>query len=244
MFVNWKELLLKNNCWGLIEFMKKNIALILASGTGSRSGLDIPKQFYEIAGKTLLEYSISVFKNHPLIDEIVVVSHPDYIEQTKSLVGEHLVVVGGESRQESSYNGVFVLSCLDDDNVLIHDAVRAFITPEIISNCIEGLNKHQAVCVATDTADTVLEVDNNGKIIAVPERKKLRLAQTPQCFKFGLIKKAHKLAKEQNITVTDDCGLILANNLAEIYVVEGSSRNKKITYPEDLKFAQWLVEND
>lgn len=221
----------------------KNIALILASGTGSRSGLDIPKQFYEIGGKTLLEYSISAFEKVSLIDEIIVVANPDFVEKTKKLAGNYRVIVGGETRQESSYNGVMSIDKDYDANVLIHDAVRAFVTPEIISTCIEALNKHKAVCVAAETSDTILEVNSEGKIISVPNRKSLKLAQTPQCFRLGLIKKAHTLAKEQNITVTDDCGLVLANNLADIYVVNGSSTNKKITYPEDLKFAQWLIES-
>lgn len=221
----------------------KNIALILASGTGSRSGLDIPKQFYEIGGKTLLEYSISAFEKVSLIDEIIVVANPDFVEKTKKLAGNHRVIIGGETRQESSYNGIMSIDMDDDANILIHDAVRAFVTPEIISACIEALHKHNAVCVATETSDTILEVNSEGKILTVPNRKSLKLAQTPQCFKLDLIKKAHTLAKEQNITVTDDCGLVLANNLADIYVVNGSSANKKITYPEDLKFAQWLLED-
>lgn len=221
----------------------KNIALILASGTGERSGLEKPKQFFEIGGKTLLEHSINAFSTHKQIDEIITVAHPDFLEQTKKITGERRVIVGGLTRQESSYNGVFAIDDSDQTNILIHDAVRAFLTHDIISACIEGLKSYQAVCTATETSDTILETNENGKITNVPNRKYLRLAQTPQCFKLGLIKKAHKLALEQNLTVTDDCGLILANNLAEIHIVQGSPSNKKITYPEDLKFAQWLFEN-
>ena len=222
----------------------KNIALILASGTGERSGLNQPKQFFKIGGKTLLEYSIEAFATHPKINEIIIVANPNFLEETKKLSGTHTVISGGATRQESSYNGVFAIKENENPNILIHDAVRAFITHDIISACIEGLETHQAVCSATETSDTILEVDNNGKIINVPNRKTLKLAQTPQCFKLNLIKKAHTLAKEQNISVTDDCGLILANNLADIFIVKGSSTNKKITYPEDLKFAQWLFENN
>ena len=223
----------------------KNIALILASGTGERSGLNQPKQFFKVNGKTLLEHSINAFETHSLINEIIIVANPDFIEETKKISGTHTVISGGKTRQESSYNGVFAINSNNAvTNILIHDAVRAFITQDIITACIEGLKTHKAVCTATETPDTILEVDNNGKIITVPERKTLRIAQTPQCFKLDVIKKAHILAKEQNISVTDDCGLILTNNLTDIYVVQGSSSNKKITYPEDLKFAQWLFENN
>lgn len=222
----------------------KNIALILASGTGERSGLNQPKQFYNVGGKTLLEHAVSAFDGHSEIDEIVVVSHPDFMERTTEIIHGYKkvsrVITGGATRQESSYNGVFAID--EADNVLIHDAVRAFVSQEIISECIEGLNEHNAVCTATETPDTILEVDAAGKITGVPCRKNLRCAQTPQCFKLDLIKQAHQLAREKKQTVTDDCGLILANNLAEIYIVKGSPENRKITYPEDLEFAQWIYK--
>lgn len=222
----------------------RNVALILASGTGSRSGLNQPKQFFEVGGKTLLEHSVAAFETHALIDEIIVVSHPEFMERTQTLTSGFkkvsAVIAGGETRQESSYNGVFAIK--NCENVLIHDAVRAFVSQEIISACIEGLNPNEAVCTATETSDTILEVNENGKIIAVPQRKFLRCAQTPQCFKLDLIKHAHELARKQKQSVTDDCGLILANKLAEIYIVNGSSSNRKITYPEDLDFAQWIYK--
>ena len=173
-------------------------------------------------------------------------SHPDFLDKTTALTHSFKkvsqVITGGQTRQESSYNGVFAIE--NSENVLIHDAVRAFVTEEIISACIEGLKKHAAVCAATETPDTILEVDESGKIISVPQRKFLRCAQTPQCFKLDLIKQAHELARQKAQTVTDDCGLILANNLADIYIVKGSSKNRKITYPEDLDFAQWVYINN
>lgn len=222
----------------------KNIALILASGNGERSGLNQPKQFFKVGGKTLLEHSVETFDKHSGIDGIIVVSHPDFLEKTEKLVNRYRkvlkVIAGGATRQESSYNGVFAIN--DAENVLIHDAVRAFVTEEIISSCLEGLNNHKAVCTAIETSDTILEVDTNGRIVSVPQRKTLRSAQTPQCFKLDLIKHAHELATQKGLTVTDDCGLILANSLAEIYVVQGDTKNRKITYPEDLEFAQWIYD--
>ena len=223
----------------------KNLALILASGTGERSGLNQPKQFFEVGGKTLLELSVEAFDKHTEIDGIIVVSHPDFIEKTKELVcryGKVLkVIAGGATRQESSYNGVFAVS--EAENVLIHDAVRAFVSENIITACIEGLIEHSAVCAAVEASDTVLEVDEQGKILAVPPRKFLRCAQTPQCFKLNLIKQAHEFARVNNKSVTDDCGLVLASNLADVYVVAGSCDNIKITYPRGFKVAN-LVYKD
>ncbi len=222
----------------------KNIALILASGTGERSGLNQPKQFFEVGGKTLLEHSVEAFERHSEIDGIIVVSHPDFLEKTKGVVCRYSkvlkVIAGGATRQESSYNGVFAID--DAENVLIHDAVRAFVSENIISVCLEGLNEHKAVCVAIETSDTILEVDDNGRIVSVPPRKTLRCAQTPQCFKLDLIKQAHKLAKQNGLVVTDDCGLILASNLSDVYVVQGSPDNLKITYPRDLEVAKFIYK--
>lgn len=224
----------------------KNTAIILASGTGARSGLDQPKQFFEIGGKTLLEHSLLAFENHPQISEIIVVAHADFLERTKSLTNGFKkvtkVIAGGATRQESSYNGVFAVEDVTkgDNNVLIHDAVRAFVTEEIISACIEGLKAHEAVCTAVETSDTILEVDEAGKITGVPPRGGLRCAQTPQCFRLDLIRHAHELVREKGQSVTDDCGLILSNNLANIYIVKGSNENIKITYQQDLEFAQMI----
>lgn len=223
----------------------KNIALILASGKGERSGLNQPKQFYEVGGKTLLEHALTAFENHEAIDEIIVVSHPDLLERTKRLVSGFSkvcsVVAGGETRQQSSYNGVFSVGDIEA-NVLIHDAVRAFVSRDIISACVEGLKEHDAVCAAIETPDTILEIDENGRIAAVPQRKLLRCAQTPQCFRLNLIRQAHNLACRHSVNVTDDCGLILASKLADIYVVAGNTDNQKITYPRDLELAKLIYE--
>ncbi|MCM1010684.1 MAG: 2-C-methyl-D-erythritol 4-phosphate cytidylyltransferase [Fusobacterium sp.] len=222
----------------------KNIALVLASGTGERSGLNQPKQFFQVCGKTLLEHSVEAFDRHAQINGIVVVSHPDFLERTQNLVAHYgkvlKVISGSATRQESSYNGVFAID--DAENVLIHDAVRAFVSDEIISACIDGLKSHDAVCTAVETSDTILEVDTNGRIVSVPQRKNLRCAQTPQCFKLDLIKHAHTFARQNGLSVTDDCGLVLASKLAEIYVIAGSSDNLKITYPGDLEFVRWNYE--
>lgn len=222
----------------------KNIAIILASGRGSRSGLDEPKQFFVVGGKTLLEHTLETFNHHKQIDGIIVVGNPEYMEKTQAISKGFekviKVIAGGKTRQESSYEGVFAVD--EAENILIHDAVRAFITENIISDCIKGLQTSKAVCTAIETSDTILEVNEEEEIISVPERKFLRCAQTPQCFKYDLIKHAHEIAKIQGQEVTDDCGLILRNNLAKINVVRGESNNRKITYPEDLEYAEWIYE--
>ena len=226
----------------------KNIAIILASGSGSRFNNQVPKQFFKIINKTVLEYSIEAFQNHNKIDEIIIVSNPDYIQKTKELSQKYSkvlnLIAGGETRQISSYNGVFSIK-EEDANVLIHDAARPFVTEKIIDDCIIALTKYKAVNVAVESSDTIIQVDENNFIKSVPERKFLKRCQTPQCFNIKIIKEAHNLAIKNNFnTATDDCSLILKYNLCPIYVVNGDINNIKITYNSDIKTAEQILNEN
>lgn len=220
----------------------KNIALLLASGVGSRCGLNYPKQFAKVENKTILELSVESFENHNLIDEIIIVTNSEYVEKVKELTKKYekvsKVVVGGATRKDSSFNGI---SAINDNeaNVLIHDAVRPLVTSEIITNCIMALKKNLAVCVAIPSTDTIFVIDDNNKIASIPKRKFLMRAQTPQCFKLSLIRVAHQKANlDTNCVVTDDCGLIMNYTETKIYIVEGSEDNIKVTFKEDLDFVK------
>lgn len=222
----------------------KNIAIILASGTGERFGENIPKQFFEFRGKTLLEHALDTFERNKNIDEIILVTNPKFRDLAEEILARSSytkitkVLNGGATRVESSYIGTS--EAPDDANVLIHDAVRAFVTPKIIDDNIEALKKYEAIGTAIDTIDTIVQVDENSVITAIPTRKYLKRVQTPQSFRATLIKQAHRLAlKEENTNFTDDCGLILHYKLAPIHIVEGDELNIKITHKNDLK----IIEN-
>ncbi len=220
----------------------KNIALILASGTGSRCNLGIPKQFAKINNKTILEYTINAFETHELIDEIYLVTSKEFLEKVKELTKDYIkvkaVIQGGETRKDSSYNGISAIKEIEA-KVLIHDGVRPLISKDIITNCIKELEEKSAICVAIDSTDTIYEINENNTIKAIPQRKFLKRAQTPQCFKLSLIKKAHELANnDPNCLVTDDCGLVQYYNLTDIYLTQGDENNIKITYKEDLDFVK------
>lgn len=220
----------------------KNIALILASGTGSRCNLGIPKQFAKINNKTILEYTVNAFETHELIDEIYLVTSKEFLEKVKELTKNYKkvqkVIQGGKTRKDSSYNGISAINEIEA-KVLIHDGVRPLISKDIITNCIKELEEKSAICVAIDSTDTIYEINEKNTIKAIPQRKFLKRAQTPQCFKLSLIKKAHELANnDPNCLVTDDCGLVQYYNLTDIYLTQGDENNIKITYKEDLDFVK------
>ena len=233
----------------------KNYAIILASGTGERSGLEIPKQFIKIAGKTVIEHTLNIFQNNENIDRIIVVTNSDYIELVYQLASKNNfykvchVVRGGETRQQSSYIGLQAVAdelhdiAEDNAKVLIHDAVRPFVTDRIINDCIKALDSYKAVDVAITSADTIIKVNSENIIETIPQRKYLKRGQTPQAFDFQTIMKAHKLALDSNdVEVTDDCGLITKFNPTDIYVVNGDDSNIKITYPIDISIADKLFQ--
>ena len=221
----------------------KNIAIVLASGNGTRFGSSIPKQFVEISGKTILERSLDVFELNDLIDEIILVITPEYNQKATFISNNYRKITkilnGGKLRKDSSFIGISAVM-ESEANVLIHDCARPFLSQNVLNKCIEALNKYDAVDVAVKTTDTILEV-KNGFITNIPERKNLMSSQTPQCFKLSLIKKAHELAQNDE-NFTDDCGLVLKYNLAPIFIVEGNSENIKITNPIDEYFAKAIID--
>ncbi len=224
----------------------KNYGIILGSGTGNRFGGNLPKQFAKIAGKTIFEHAINAFEQSDVIDGIIVVVTPKYIDKAYEIIGENKykkvlkVLCGGETRTESSSIGV---SAVDDNeaNVLIHDCARPCVSQRIISDCVKALEKNDAVGVAIPSSDTIIQVKDNF-IESIPQRSSLRRIQTPQCFRLSLIKKAHELAKkDKEASFTDDCGLIVKYGLGKVYIVEGDMNNIKITYPEDLFLATKIL---
>ena len=143
----------------------KNIAVILAGGTGSRMGSSVPKQFMPLAGRTVIEYSIETFCNHPAIDEVAVVVHPDWRGRMEEIVerlkvkGERLkvsrIIDGGSERYMSSLNAIMAyIDEPDDTNLMLHDAARPFVSAEIIDRVVAALKHHEAVGVAVPSTDT------------------------------------------------------------------------------------------
>jgi len=229
---------------------KKIHSIILAGGVGDRFHFPIPKQFSKISGKTILEHTVDIFEKNQVIDNIIIVCNPNYRALVENLIMKNKyrkvskILNGGETRKESSYIGIMSIEN-DDDLVLIHDAVRPFLSDRIIYDCVKALNTYDAVDVAILADDTIIKVSDDNLIEDIPVRRFLRRGQTPQGFKVGLIKKAH-LMSFNDLTVdkevTDDCGLIIRYKLADVYVVEGDRLNIKLTYPEDMYLADRVFQ--
>lgn len=219
----------------------KNIAVILAGGSGTRLGNDIPKQFLKIAGKQVLEHTIEVFERCTAIDEICIVSRADFVSEIESLKVRNRyqkvkkILQGGKERYESSLAAINAYTN-DNDNLLFHDAVRPLVNERIINDCIDALSHYNAVDVAIPTTDTIVSIDSQGCIDSIPDRRQLRNGQTPQCFKRGTIRLAYELAlTDSQFVTTDDCGTVRKYLPEEpIFVVRGENFNMKLTYLEDI----------
>lgn len=222
----------------------KNIAIILAGGTGSRVGGNTPKQFLPLEdGRSVLEHAIDAFEAASSIDEIAVVIHPEWIEEAEALREKNKwkkvmkVIPGGTERWESSYNAIKAYEDQDDVALWLHDAARPFVSQAILANIAEALKKHVAVTVAIPVTDTLYRVESQESIVeSIPSRSEFMRAQTPQAFHLNTIKTAYEKALASgNIIATDDAG-ILHKYMPDtpIYIVSGDESNRKITYREDL----------
>lgn len=227
---------------------QKGIAIILASGTGTRFRSETPKQFLKLAGKRVIEHTLDCFQLHTGIDEIILVTSREQVALMEEIVlrGSYSkvsgVLLGGETRQASSAAGIAAIQG-DGHKVLVHDAVRPLLDAETIDRCLDALEHFDAVDTGISSPDTVIRVDADHCIAEIPDRDQLRLGQTPQAFRAGLLRKAHALAAgDSQLKVTDDCGLILHYGLGKVHVVAGDTSNIKITYPSDIYLADRLFQ--
>lgn len=218
-----------------------NIALIVFAGSGSRIHSELPKQFIRINDVEMVVYTIRRFQTNPNIDEIVLVTQKEYIEYTENLVTNYeltkvvKVVAGGDTRQESVRLGLEAIDYDDDENILIHDGDRPLVSNAIINNAIAHLEQFKAVCPFIDKGERILEISNSGRESYVGD-KKVDI-QTPQGFKFGLIKKAHDEKKSQEFS--DDIGLVQYQ--VEVKYFEGEKENFKVTEDRDLEFLDKML---
>ena len=228
----------------------RNVAVVLAGGTGTRVGLSIPKQLIKIAGKPIIEHTIAAMQASPVIDEILVMMAPGYLDEVRAIVrgGTYAkvsqILEGAGTRNDTTRAALAALG-ETECNVLLHDAVRPLVSQTILAANVEALKTYEAVDTAILSADTVIEVaDGTGTIADVLPRHRLRRGQTPQSFRLSTIRAAYeKAAQDVNFTATDDCTVVL-RYLPEvpIAVVPGHERNMKVTEPIDVYIADKLFQ--
>ncbi|MCE5308642.1 MAG: 2-C-methyl-D-erythritol 4-phosphate cytidylyltransferase [Acidobacteriales bacterium] len=232
------------------------VAVILpAAGLGTRMGRTQPesagtsrKQFMLLDGAPILLHTIRKFLSCPSVSEIVVALRAEDIAWVRELLKKEAaakpvhLVEGGDSRQQSVENALASLTP-DTDIVAVHDAVRPFIDRETIEKVIAEAARAGAAIVGIVPVDTVKQV-HLSKVRGTLARERLMLAQTPQAFRYALLKQAFEKAREDDFTGTDESSLVERLEQVEVNVVPGSDRNIKITKPSDMELARLFLSGE
>lgn len=219
-----------------------NVALIFAGGVGSRMGnKGLPKQFLKVHRKPVIIYTLEHFENNDNIDSIVISCKKEWIDYLKNLLNKfsikkvQFIVEGGETGQESIYNGLKYIkkNYPDKTIVLIHDGVRPLINDEIINRNIESVIKYGSAITSCPPVETFVAIDINNKVKGVHDRDLSRLAKAPQSFYLDDIFRMHERANADSyFEAIDSCSLM--NHYGnDVHLIEGISENIKITTPID-----------
>lgn len=218
--------------------------IIPAAGRGKRMGAMIPKQYLPLCNHPILAHTLKVFEMHPRIDSIVVTAGAGDEKGVWDLVKQYelkkvtAVVTGGEERQHSVRQG---LAELQTEWVLVHDAVRPFVSAERIDILLKEVYIHEAAILAVPIKDTVKQVGKDGFVENTPDRSRLWAVQTPQAFRRQLLIKAHEEAEDRGLLGTDDAMLVEWMGVP-VRTVMGEYTNIKLTTPEDLIVAESFLK--
>lgn len=225
--------------------MPSAAVIIPAAGSGTRMGLNHPKQYHHLAGAPILIHTIRAFTAVPSISPIIVVVPADFIADTHRLLTEYnlvsatiIVTAGGRRRQDSVFAGLKLLTAATDI-VLVHDGARPLIKPNLIQRCLEAAWQHGAAIAAIPVKDTLKKARADQTIEATIDRKDLWQAQTPQAARLLLLKQAYAALGDKE--VTDEAALLEFAGIA-VTLIEGSETNIKITRPEDLTLAEKIMQ--
>ena len=218
---------------------KKVSAVIAAAGRGRRMGSELPKQYIVIGDRTILDTTLYRFEKNQYVDEIVLVVNREDIDYVKGVIACEYpkvvrVVRGMDTRTLSVYEGIKNVSC-DCGILLIHDGVRPFVSNSLISLCIETADAEGACVPAVEVVDTIKAVED-GYVVSTPDRCRLRAVQTPQVFAHEIIRSCYDRAVFDDVQFTDDSSIVEHYGY-KVKVVEGLTKNIKITTPFDLKIA-------
>jgi 2-C-methyl-D-erythritol 4-phosphate cytidylyltransferase len=227
----------------------------MASASSAKSRKSAPsKQFAELGGKPVLIHTLSKFAANSAVSEIVIALRKNEMDSVRALLDKEAkalekkpvrMVEGGEHRQQSVANALAAIDTAPDDIVLVHDAVRPFVSDEIIRDVIRAAEKYGAAIAGMPAVDTVKQVDRTAEgavITTTLPRERVVLAQTPQGFRYSVIKKAFDEAAADGFMGTDEASLAERSG-HQVAVVMGSPRNIKITTPADMDLANFFLES-
>jgi len=227
------------------------VAIVAAGGSGSRVRAPRPKQFLELMGKPLLAHTVTRFMRSPDIDRIVVVLPSHDFEQHVQLMtpwlspGDDLKMVpGGDSRQDSVWNGISTIPLSFEGSVLVHDGARPLVSQEIIGNVVAAAKRFGGAIAGLPVSETLKEVGSDAVVVGTVDRRLYYHAQTPQCFRHRILRTAFDQARAEGFQGTDEAQLV--ERLGEkVHLVPGSVRNIKVTTREHLALAEhYLASGD
>ena len=217
-------------------------AVIVAAGTANRMG-GTEKILAELGGQTVIARSVEAFERSGLIDEIVVVTRPELLEEVSRLCAAYskvrVVVVGGDTRAKSVMAGLDAVSP-NTQLVAVHDGARPLVSGDVLERTLHKAAKFGAAAPAIPVKDTI-KVSRNGAVDDTPDRSRLYAVQTPQVFDFDLLRGAMQHAVERGDELTDDCSAVEALGM-KVQLTQGSEENIKITTPLDLHLADLILK--
>ena len=225
-------------------------ALVVAGGSGTRMGSKIPKQFLSLNGREMIEWSVHKFDSNSRVDRVIVLVPEQWIAHTDSLFydrSEVLVTAGGETRNDTVINGLKLIDeryGIDDDTVvLVHDAARPLVTAELIDRTIDSMKENDAATVAMASTDSIAISENGKTIDSCPDRDTIFMIQTPQAFKAKLFRKLYRSKSQESRAKLTESTRLFAENGYTVGIIEGESRNMKVTHPGDIQILEMIYRN-
>lgn len=222
----------------------KCTAIIPSGGIGSRFNSPIPKQYVKALGKELIVYTLEIFQKSKLVDNIIIPANESYFELLHQIKEKYNlskisnIVRGGKERQDSVYNGLMSEDFNKNDLIIVHDAARPLLSEQLLEKAINSAYKYDSVVVAIGARDTLFKKENN-KLNYI-DRSKIYYAQTPQIFRYNILKDSFLNAAKTNFQATDE-SMLVENANHNVTIVEGEYKNFKITTEADMLTFEKLI---
>ena len=226
--------------------MARVVAIVVAGGAGMRMGGNVPKQFLLLGGRPIVDRTISALAASPQIDGILLALPPHLSGDAKASYRGRpkvLQVVDGGAERQDSVRIALAAVPEEAEVILVHDAVRPFVSHDLLARCVELAREHGAVVPVVPVRETVKEWDRKGRTLSTVERSLLYRAQTPQAFRAGILREAYEKADAAGRRGTDDASIVEAAGYP-VTPIPGEESNIKITIPEELRMAEGLLREE